>query len=115
MGLSFGSSASTLGELPARSWNLDVFTSWNFYKAFSLYGRLGYAQNDQQLFTPTPQTNPDLRRLRDGVNYGLGLRYDMSSALGLRLEYGRFGRFTGELGNGLPDSDQLTFGVQYRF
>ena len=59
---------------------------------------------------------PDGRRLRDGVNYGLGVRYDMNSALGLRLEYGRFGRFAGEVGNGLlPESDQVTFGVQFRF
>jgi len=58
---------------------------------------------------------PDVRRLRDGVNYGLGLRYDMNSVLGLRLEYGRFGRFAGEIGNGLPETDQVTVGVQFRF
>jgi hypothetical protein len=49
------------------------------------------------------------------MNYGLGVRYDMNSALGLRLEYGRFGRFAGEIGSTLPESDQVTFGVQFRF
>jgi hypothetical protein len=40
----------------------------------------------------------------------------MKSALGLRLEYGRFGRFAGEVGTGVPsESDQVIFGVQFRF
>jgi len=115
VGLSFGSTPG-LGDTASRGWNLDVFTSWNFYRAFALYGRLGYAQGDS---TGTPGAvafgTSDSRRFRDGVNYGLGLRYDMSPALGLRLEYGRFGRFAGEIGNGLPETDQVTFGVQFRF
>ena len=57
----------------------------------------------------------DSRRLRDGVNVGVGLRYDMNSALGLRVEYARFGRFVGEVGTGLPETDQVSFGVQLRF
>ena len=31
-----------------------------------------------------------------------GLRYDMNSSLGLRVEYARFGRFAGEIGATLP-------------
>ena len=57
----------------------------------------------------------DPRRNRDGMNYGVGVRYDLNSSLGLRLEYGRFGRLSGEVGNGLPDSDQVSFGLQLRF
>ena len=49
------------------------------------------------------------------MNYGVGVRYDMNSALGLRLEYSRFGRFAGEIGTSLPESDQVTLGVQFRF
>ena len=55
------------------------------------------------------------RGLRDGMNYGVGMRYDMNSALGLRLEYSRFGRFAGEFGSSLPETDQVTLGVQFRF
>ena len=115
VGLSFASNAG-LGELSTRSWNVDVFTSWTFYRAFALYGRLGYGQSETISLAGAPtQGVPDVRRLRDGVNYGLGLRYDMNSVLGLRLEYGRFGRFAGEIGNGLPETDQVTVGVQFRF
>jgi opacity protein-like surface antigen len=105
-----------LSDVQAHGWNLDVYTSWTFYKAFALYGRLGYAQGDTApMFGSAASIAPDARRLRDGVNYGLGVRYDMSSALGLRLEYGRFGRFVGEIGTTLPESDQVTLGVQFRF
>jgi hypothetical protein len=115
VGLSFGSIAG-LGEPQSRSWNLDVFTSWTFYRAFALYGRMGYAQTDSiPAFGTGTSTTADGRRLRDGVNYGLGLRYDMNSSLGLRLEYGRFGRFAGEIGGSLPDTDKVSFGVQLRF
>jgi long-subunit fatty acid transport protein len=54
--------------------------------------------------------------MRDGVNYGVGVRYDVTPALGLRLEYARFPRFAGETAAGLlPDSDQVQFGMQFRF
>lgn len=108
--------AAGLSDLQKHAWNLDVYTSWTFYKAFALYGRLGYAQADTApLFGSAASVAPDIRRLREGVNYGLGVRYDMNSALGLRLEYGRFGRFVGEIGTTLPESDQVTLGVQFRF
>ena len=114
VGLSFGS-GNGFADAPSRTWNLDVYTSWTFYRAFALYGRLGYAQSDApREVTAFTTTSPEIRRL--GVNYGVGLRYDMNSSLGLRLEYGRFGRFAGEMGAGfLPESDQVTFGVQFRF
>ena len=110
--------SATLGfsDLQARSWNADLFTSWSFYRNFALYGRLGYAQTDfAPTFAGSIASTVDTRRLRDGVNYGLGVRYDMTSALGLRLEYGRFGRFAGEIGSTPLESDQVTFGLQFRF
>ena len=113
VGLNFGT--GNFGDTPSRTWNLDVYTSWTFYRALALYGRLGYAQSDApREVTAFTTSSPDARRL--GVNYGVGLRYDMNSSLGLRLEYGRFGKFAGEMGAGfLPESDQVTFGVQFRF
>ena len=77
---------------------------------------MGYAQSEA-LPTYLLATLPaEPRRTRDGVNYGLGLRYDFSPALGLRLEYARFTRFAGESLSGfLPDSDQVQLGLQFRF
>lgn len=104
------------GETATKAWNVDVYTSWEFRKSLSLYGRLGYAQSDATPLAYTPGFASDVRRTRDGVNYGLGLRYDLSSALGLRLEYARFSRLPGEVVGGLlPENDQLQLGVQFRF
>jgi opacity protein-like surface antigen len=107
-----------LGDVTARAWNADVYTSWEFLRSLSLYGRLGYAQSEARLpFAGASLIPGDPRRQRDGVNYGVGLRYDVTHSLGLRVEYARFGRFAGELAtmNGMPDSDQVSIGVQYRF
>ncbi len=98
-----------------RALNADVFTTWEFRKNFALYGRLGYAVSE---VAPSYYAGSvvDARRNRDGVNYGVGLRYDLTQALGLRVEYARFGRLPGDAVNGLlPDNDQLQFGVQFRF
>jgi len=104
-------------DLATHSWNADVYTTWSFRKSVSLYGRLGYAQSDTTpgyALAVLPAGDP--RRLRDGVNYGVGVRYDVTPALGLRLEYARFPRFAGESVTGpLPDSDQVQFGMQLRF
>lgn len=103
-----------LGE---HGWNADVYTAWSFLRSFSIYGRLGYAQSDGLPSYAVAALSPgDARPLRDGVNYGVGVRYDVTRALGLRLEYARFPRFAGETVTGpLPDSDQVQFGVQFRF
>ena len=113
VGLNIGAN-SGFGELATRTWNVDVFTSWTFYRSLALYGRVGYAQSETvPVFGPTPiYTNP---RQRDGVNVGIGLRYDINPSLGVRAEYARFGRFAGELGATLPDTDQVSVGLQMRF
>lgn len=103
--------------LAAHTWNANIFTSWSYRSRFSLYGRLGYAQSESvpgYALAALPSSDP--RRLHDGVNYGVGVRYDVTPALGLRLEYARFPRFAGESVAGpLPDSDQVQFGMQFRF
>jgi opacity protein-like surface antigen len=108
----------SLHDVASRSWNADVYTSWEMIRRLSLYGRVGYTQGDARpLFSGASLIQGDPRRLLSGVNYGVGLRYDVTHSLGLRVEYARFGRFAGEtpLSGGMSDSDQLTIGVQYRF
>ena len=89
--------------------------SWSFVRSFALYGRLGYAQTDSSPLGGTAINLSDPRRLREGMNYGVGLRYDLSRSLGLNLEYSRFGRFAGEFSSALPESDQVSVGLQLRF
>ena len=98
------------------AWNVDVVGSYTFLRAFALYGRVGYAQSELAAATPANLLTGDLRRPRDGMNYGLGMRYDVTRALGLNLEYTRFGHFAFEsFGGALPENDQVRLGVQFRF
>jgi opacity protein-like surface antigen len=98
-----------------RSWNLDFYTSYNLPHSFALYGRVGYLQQDS-LPALAGVAGAGEARLADGVNYGVGVRYDVSSALGLKLEYARFARYGADASAGwLPNSDQVRLGVQYRF
>lgn len=102
-------------DVAGKTWNVDLYTTWEFRRSLALYGRLGYAQSEAQPAAVSNFTS-DVRRNRDGMNYGLGLRYDLNPALGLRLEYGRFARFPGEAATGtLPEGDQVQLGVQFRF
>jgi opacity protein-like surface antigen len=114
VGLDLASGTLSPADAASWHWNVDVFTSWTFYRSVALYGRLGYGQAEGApafgLAAPTAE-----RRVRDGMNYGLGLRYDMNASLGLRLEYGRYGRYTGDLAGGLLESDQVSVGLQFRF
>ena len=111
MGLAFGQTSDA-----PKAWNADVYTSWGFAKKVSLYGRLGYTQSEPAPATSGTLAFSDVRRNRDGVNYGVGLRYDVNRVLGLRLEYARYGKLAGEAMTGvLPDSDQVQFGLQFRF
>ena len=114
VGLNLAAETGVPGDAQSSQWNVDVFTSWTFYRAIALYGRLGYGQSDGAPYFGLTPPSAD-RRLRDGVNYGVGLRYDMNARLGLRVEYGRFGRYTGELAGGLLESDQFSLGMQFRF
>lgn len=103
-------------DASGKTWNVDVYTTWEFKSRMSLYGRLGYSQTESQPAYIPGFNGETVRRNRDGVNYGLGLRYDMTPALGLRLEYARFARLPGELSTGvLPENDQVQFGLQFRF
>ncbi|HVE48208.1 MAG TPA: outer membrane beta-barrel protein [Casimicrobiaceae bacterium] len=97
-----------------RSWNLDLYGTWSFWRSLALYGRLGYAQSDY-----APTYGPSMaglteRRSRDGINYGVGLRYDIGRSLGLKLEYARATPH-GDYGASLPEGDQVQFGLQFRF
>ena len=109
-----------LTEPATRAWNLDVFTAWEMRPSLALYGRLGYGQAEARPLAVSASPATADPRSREGVNYGVGLRFDLTRSLGLRMEYSRFGwqslsNLADALNTGMPESDQLSIGVQFRF
>ena len=113
----------TAGDATSRAWNLDLYTSWALQPKIAVYGRVGYEQPDgpAQL---APGTTSDLaRRQALGLNYGIGLRYDLNTAMGVRFEWARPHRnaTANPTASGLNDvnrndaADQVSVGIQFRF
>ncbi|MGH8727559.1 MAG: hypothetical protein ACREV9_05270 [Burkholderiales bacterium] len=69
----------------------------------SLFGRLGVVQDEPRLSLGLPPTGND-------VTYGLGLKYQLTSDVGLRFEWQRFNG-----GSDLSDDDILSGGLRFSF
>lgn len=70
----------------------------------SVYGRLGFLQDEPRLNLGLPATGTD-------VTYGLGLKYQLTNDLGLRFEWQRFNS-----GSGFGDDDDvLSGGLRFSF
>ena len=114
----------TSGDTISRTWNLDVYTSFALQPRFSVYGRVGYEQPGPpvQLAAGTGVIDSVSRRQMVGLNYGLGLKYDLNPGMGVRFEWARPYRTSASAtGAGLSDlprayePDQVTVGLQFRF
>jgi opacity protein-like surface antigen len=102
--------------------NLDVYSSWTMANRVTFFSRLGYERNEVR---PLQSLEANMiapigsRALRNGqsLNYGLGVRYEITDSLGLRAEFTRGTRFGLERSDFLRDSepDSVTVGVRLRF
>jgi len=112
----------TAGDSTARAWNLDVYTSWSLQPKFSVYGRVGYEQPNGTASLPAQNSLTDVSKRQPlGLNYGIGLRYDLNPAMGVRFEWARPYRNASATATGIGDPrandavDQVSVGVQFRF
>ena len=110
----------TAGDPTSRAWNLDVYTSWSLQPRFAVYGRVGYEQpNGTAQLTPgTSAVTGVSRSQMVGLNYGVGVRYDLNPGMGVRFEWARPYRAGGAGVADLPrptDADQVSVGLQFRF
>ena len=108
------------GDPTSRAWNLDVYTSWALQPKFAVYGRVGYEQPNviTQLTPGTSPVSSVSRTQMVGLNYGVGVRYDLNQGMGVRFEWARPYRASGAGISDLsrpPDADQVTVGLQFRF
>lgn len=106
------------GDPTSRAWNLDVYTSWAMQPRFAVYGRVGYEQPTAVApLTPgNSVVDSASRRQMVGLNYGVGVRYDLNQGMGVRFEWARPYRAPGLTDLSRPtDADQVTVGLQLRF
>ncbi|MES1982166.1 MAG: outer membrane beta-barrel protein [Pseudomonadota bacterium] len=119
----FGFTAATVppgtltGDIKIKGLNIDVVGFLPVTDKFSVFGRAGviYAQT-RDSFRGTGAVNvlnPNPSKNHADLKFGLGVQYDVSDALGLRLEAERY-RVNDAVGN-TGDVHLISAGLVYRF
>ena len=119
----FGFTANTVpagtltGSIKLQGLNLDAVGILPINERFSAFGRIGvnYAQA-RDSFSGTGAVavlNPNPRKDDTNYKFGLGLQYDFTQALGMRIEAERY-RINDAVGN-KGDIDLFSIGLVYRF
>jgi OOP family OmpA-OmpF porin len=120
----FGFTATTVppgtltGDIKVKGLNFDVVGILPVTEKFSVFGRAGliYAQT-RDSFRGTGAVNvlnnPNPDKNDTNLKLGLGLQYDVSDRLGLRLEAERY-RVNDAVGN-MGDVDLISAGLVFRF
>jgi OOP family OmpA-OmpF porin len=119
----FGFTATTLpagtlsGKIKLNGLNLDAVGILPISEKFSAFGRLGmnYAQAKDS-FSGTGAVavlDPNPSKREANYKFGLGLQYDFTQSLGMRLEAERY-RINDAVGN-KGDVDLFSVGLVYRF
>jgi OOP family OmpA-OmpF porin len=112
------SPAGTLnGDIKLRGLNLDLVGTLPLAAGFSVFGRVGAAYTQaRDHFSGTGNvvvTNPNPSVRDTNLKLGLGLQYDFTPALGMRLEAERY-RVNDAVGN-IGHVDMVSLGLIYRF
>lgn len=99
---------------PRLNVNVDVVSAFNWRSALSVFGKLGVGRGDHRMMVeaglPT-QAAWD----RTAISYGVGVRYDFTPSLGLKLELTRGTRFGWDRLRTDVDPDALNVGVRWTF
>ncbi len=95
----------------SRSMNLDVVSAFSYGRALSVYGKLGVARGDARPSDALGVVSAE----RTAVSYGLGVRYDVTSSLGLKLELSRGTRLGLDRLRTESDPDSINFGLRWSF
>lgn len=94
-----------------RGFSMDTVGTWPLWAHGSLYGRFGAWR---AAAGPSLLMGEVAQRPGAGLRYGLGLKYDLTPRVGLQAEMERFSPLD-RWGPRDADTDQVTFGVTWRF
>lgn len=93
--------------------NVDVVSAFNWTSAVSVYGRFGVGRGDLRTADPLSPVATGLDRTT--MRYGVGVRYDFSPSLGLKLEMSRGVKSPWERVRVEPEGDSINFGLRWVF
>ncbi|MBL8310755.1 MAG: porin family protein [Burkholderiales bacterium] len=94
--------------------NVDVVSAFNWRNSLSVFGKLGVGRSDARS-TPEWAAATVSAADRTAISYGLGVRYDFTPSLGLKLELTRGTRFGLDRLRTDVDADAVNFGVRWTF
>jgi opacity protein-like surface antigen len=99
---------------PRPSVNVDVVSAFNWRNAFSVFGKVGVGRTDSRA-TPEWASPVLAAQDRTALSYGVGMRYDFTQSLGLKLELTRGTRFGWDRLRTDVDPDAVNFGIRWSF
>jgi hypothetical protein len=111
----FANPASLASSFRSTGFGIDTVATLPVWR-FSFYGRMGAYHGDRNNFATYSTallSDPASRNTR--WRYGLGMRYDFTSALGVRAEVERHSLNMGSPMAGDVEGDQLSVGLSWRF
>ena len=94
--------------------NVDVVSAFNWRSSLSVFGKVGVGRGDNRL-TPEWSSPTQAALDRTAISYGVGLRYDFTSSLGLKLELTRGTRFGMDRLRTDVDPDAVNVGIRWTF
>ena len=99
---------------PRPNVNVDVVSAFNWRSSLSVFGKVGVGRGDNRL-TPEWSSPTQAALDRTALSYGVGLRYDFTSSLGLKLELTRGTRFGMDRLRTDVDPDAVNVGIRWTF
>ena len=99
---------------PRPNVNLDVVSAFNWRSSLSVFGKLGVGRGDNRL-TPEWSSPTQAALDRTAISYGVGVRYDFTPSLGLKLELTRGTRFGMDRLRTDVDPDAVNVGIRWTF
>ena len=111
----FANPASLASSFRSTGFGVDTVATLPLWR-FSFYGRMGAYRGERNGFTAYPAgLLGDTATRGTRWRYGLGMRYDFTSSLGVHAELERHSLGLGSPLAGDVDADQVTVGVSWRF
>ena len=99
---------------PRSNVNVDVVSAFNWRSSLSVFGKVGVGRGDNRL-TPEWSSPTQAALDRTALSYGVGVRYDFTSSLGLKLELTRGTRFGMDRLRTDVDPDAVNVGIRWTF